>query len=179
MIVPGRTEPHEEAYSCQGPHVTVELVWGHKYLISPTDKARVEMLNWTWSGRGTSAKCRILGDHRARRSVTIGQWIMGTSGQDGHVLTKDRDAHHMCRRNIYLSDVSKSGGDNHSTSWGSGRSGYIGVYLRRRRGRNKYIVKIQDHLIGSFDDKEDAAIAYDKEAYMRYGSRAILNFPRG
>lgn len=55
--------------------------------------------------------------------------------------------------------------------------GFKGLFKKR----NKYGCQIwhsgKQIYIGSFDDKESAAKAYDKKAYELYGDKAILNFP--
>lgn len=61
-------------------------------------------------------------------------------------------------------------------------------YIRKARGKSRYKgvapkggtfeVMIQGEYIGKFKNEEDAALAYDEEAIVRYGTSARLNFPR-
>ena len=62
------------------------------------------------------------------------------------------------------------------------RSGYRGVYFRNGNSK-KWAVEIR-HLkktqyFGSYDDPEDAARVYDREAKRLHGEDAILSFPEG
>lgn len=59
-----------------------------------------------------------------------------------------------------------------------GASGYRGV-TKNTRGRWQATVCFRGTQItvGTYDEKEDAARAYDKEALRLHGDDAILNFP--
>lgn len=55
-----------------------------------------------------------------------------------------------------------------------GVSGYKGVH---KKSRNKWVVIVGNDRFSGFKSEVEAAIAYDQEAYARYGKFARLNFP--
>lgn len=61
-------------------------------------------------------------------------------------------------------------------------SGYVGVTLDSRSYKWRAQIKDKDNkacFIGRFDDKEEAARAYDKKAREMFGDNARVNFPKG
>ena len=61
--------------------------------------------------------------------------------------------------------------------FGRSESGFRGAYKKGDKYQAKVTIKGNTFYLGSFEDKEQAAKAYDKKAYELYGDRAILNFP--
>lgn len=62
-----------------------------------------------------------------------------------------------------------------------GRSKYKGVvFMNRSRRWKAQIVEQEDvKYLGSYQEEEDAARAYDKAVYEKHGDIAYLNFPEG
>lgn len=60
-------------------------------------------------------------------------------------------------------------------------SGYKGVYRTRSTGKwfARIVVNDENVHLGTFDDKVDAALAYDVAAREAFGEYALLNFPDG
>lgn len=60
-----------------------------------------------------------------------------------------------------------------------GASGYRGV-TQNPRGRWQASVYFRGNqiIVGLYDDREEAARAYDKQAAWLHGDEAILNFPK-
>lgn len=52
-------------------------------------------------------------------------------------------------------------------------SGYRGVYFDK--SRNRWVARISDKFIGRYDNKTDAAMAYDREAKKLWGEKAPIN----
>ncbi|WP_218939868.1 AP2 domain-containing protein [Bacillus thuringiensis] len=81
------------------------------------------------------------------------------------------------RVNLRVCTVGENG--RNRSKWSSSKSGFKGVSLSRRKG--KWYTNINAHnksrYIGTFDDVEEAARAYDYYALKYFGEFAKLNFP--
>lgn len=90
-----------------------------------------------------------------------------------HINGKKQDSR---IENMRLSDR----GENCSNRKGWSKSGFKGVYpnQRGRPWHAKITVDKETILLGRFDTKEDAAIAYDKAALLYKGEYSKLNYPK-
>lgn len=94
-----------------------------------------------------------------------------------HVDHKDNDGLNNARSNLRIATPSQNSANSRHKL---GRSGYRGV-VQRTPNRWRAIINKQcepgNVYLGLFPSAEEAARAYDRAAFDRYGEFATLNFP--
>lgn len=101
--------------------------------------------------------------HRMAWAMHYGEWPVGWIDHINGIRSDNRIS------NLRLVTPRESGANR--KSWGP-TSPYLGVYLDKKS--NVWRAKIN---LGSFDNEEDAARAYDAVARVVHGEFAKLNFP--
>ena len=110
--------------------------------------------------------------HRVIWAIVTGAW----PAQDIDHINRDRTDNRFCN----LREVSRSQNLCNSSANKNSTSRFIGVSKRSRD--NRWIAQVKcngtQRFLGSFDDEEAAARAYDAGALELQGEFASLNFPR-
>ncbi len=162
--------------------IWVELSKGYYTLIDRADYDRVTEFSWCAQVRKTNPLVYALrGPNTTRRnpygSVSRHRYLHRflMDAPEGYVVDHiNGDTLDNRRSNLRVVTQRQ----NIANSRTYNRTGYKGV---TRRGR-RWVAQIRDgariRIIGSFFSLEDAARAYDAEAYRMYGDCARLNFPR-
>jgi hypothetical protein len=140
-----------------------------KAIIDREDYPKVKDMKWRLSGNGyvmSGAKKQQVYLHR----------IVFVDLPDGVIVDhKDMDLMNNRKSNLRASTRSQNGANSKITK--SNRSGFKGVYLPS--DKKKFVARIQAHGIpynlGYFDNKIDAAKAYDKKAVEVFGEFAATN----
>lgn len=149
----------------------VPLQDGTFAFIDAEDAERVGQFTWTRSGNGYVQKT-------SRIPIYLHRFVMDAP--------PDKDVDHRfgnlrdCRKRM-LRFSEPSGFCGNAMNKGvtrASKSGYKGVFWDKARG--KWLVQIQAagrvYSVGRFDDKEEAARAYDAAARIHHGEFARLNF---
>lgn len=145
----------------QGPIVYIPLFNGDNAIIDVEYLPLITGRNWNLSKAG------YVQSRKSGITSKLHQIIMPGTVKIDHI---NRDK--LYNRRVNLRSVS------HSQSVGNtgphkGRP-YKGI---TRNYRGKWIAKLQGKYLGSFEKKEEAAMAYDKAAFILWGKYAYLNFP--
>lgn len=140
-------------------------------LVDDQDHERLITYPWYLSkGRNTNYATigmpSMLRMHEMIIGKTTGFWI---DHEDGNGLNNQR-------HNLRLATPSQNAANGRKRV---GESGYRGVYREPSTGKwfAQISVNCKSKRIGTFDTKEQAAVAYDTEAQARFGQFARLNFP--
>ena len=157
-------------------------------LIDEGDLAIVQGKKWnytTHAGSGLDRGTVIQAGPRDLAKSQLKRLIMGLDGdvhtiRVGHANGNPLD----CRRaNLVISTPEKSTRRGYKILHRSGRptsSRFKGVCWNERDGKWQAQINVDDvHTrLGTFDDEEDAAFAYDEAARKAWGEEARVNFPR-
>lgn len=110
--------------------------------------------------------------HRVIWAIVTGAW----PAQDIDHINRDRTDNRFCN----LREVSRSQNLSNTSANKNSTSIFIGVSKRSRD--NRWIAQVKcngtQRFLGSFDDEEAAARAYDAGALVLQGEFASLNFPQ-
>jgi len=154
------------------------LTQGKRALVDDEDYAELSKRKWCatrwyhsfYAVRHLNKKS-ILPMHRA---------IMGLSLGDGKMIDHiNRDTLDNRKRNLRV--VTPSLNEYNKKKQSNNSSGYRGITWDKNRNKWQARVGIKGKLVfcGRFDNKIEAALAYDSGAIKYYGEDAILNFPKG
>ncbi|HNS22727.1 MAG TPA: AP2 domain-containing protein [Sedimentisphaerales bacterium] len=118
-----------------------------------------------YAGRYESRKCVLM--HRQIMNPPDG---MQVDHIRGNRLDKTRANLRVCTPAENARNRAKNAGSS---------SRYVGVFYNKQRSRWIVLIRVEGRyqFVGSFDDEEEAARAYDRAAVERLGEFARLNFP--
>lgn len=108
--------------------------------------------------------------------ILMHRWLLSAK-PDELVDHKNGDTLDNRRLNLRLCTKSQNAQNRHVVL---AQSGFKGVIATKSGRWSAHITKnYRSRHIGTFDTKEEAALAYDAEAVRMFGEFANLNFPRG
>lgn len=112
---------------------------------------------------------------RKYKRITIQNEILNSDGMFDHI---DRNYRNNKKNNLRPCTYSQNLSNRAKMSVNAS-SKYKGVWLNKKR--NKFVAEIKAngvrYHIGSFDNEQEAARAYDTKAKQLHGEFAVLNFP--
>lgn len=138
-----------------------------------------ELNQWCWAiNKGCNTLYAQRMDHSNGKTIQMHRQILGLT--DPKIMCDHRDRNGLNNQKDNLRIATKS--QNAQNKKGTGKSKFLGVYLKRGKGyKRDYFaaqIKIKDKntYIGFFKTEEEAAMAYDKFAIIHHGEFANLNF---
>lgn len=158
----------------------VELSQGMVALVDLNDYKYLNSFSWcaanTRNDRFVAMRTDRSGEKQ--RSILMHRAIIGeekiSKGEvidhvNGNPLDNRRENLRICKIGLNMKNCKK---------YKNNKTGFMGVYYYKRLG--KWTASIQSdgkrHHLGTFDNPEDAAIAYDERAIKLHGEFATLNF---
>lgn len=156
----------------------VPLTKGYEALIDASDADDVGRYNWSAGTFQNGAIYALRHDRSRGGNVLLHREIMGPLSNmvvdhiDGNTLD-NRRSNLRCAE--WWQNIVNQKKSSRNTS------GYRGVSLHQKSGRWCAQIKRGDRRVhlGYFDEKDDAARAYDAKATELFGAYAHLNFPNG
>jgi hypothetical protein len=157
----------------------IKLTQGYVAIIDDEDYHLIKNYNWRVrispkiNIKYATATTKIgKGEHKI---ISMHRIILGLT--DPLVFTDHKDHDGLNNRRNNLRTCTRSQNNQNRRPAKNSSSQYLGVY----KSKNKWTAVINANKkvtrLGSFEDEELAAKAYDKEALKQYGEFANLNFP--
>ena len=140
------------------------------------DIEKVSSYRWSATGDKKHAFRTVCGSNGKRHNLFLHQAILGK--MKGFCIDHINGNGLDCRRcNLRYCTISENNANSMSRKGSS--SQFKGVTYDKSRGRWNATIEIngKTKMIGRFENEEEAARAYDKEAYNKYGQFSRLNFP--
>lgn len=179
------------------PHPTRAGVWrvplrtldGYlEALVDEADLHHVRGTKWNFAmregNRASKGTVFSVGPRDSER-VQLTRLIMGLDGDERSKRVKHANGNPLdCRRaNLVIGTPAQTTRQCYKILQRAGRptsSRFKGVSWNERSGAWKAQIRIDDvpRQLGSFDEEEDAAFAYDEAARATWGEEARVNFPR-
>ena len=143
---------------------------GHVVLIDDEDEEIVREHHWYANVKNEG---RIVYAYCDKLKMKLGRFLLRPEPHL-RVIYLNGNALDCRRENLSVVEHFKS--TRHRGKKPYSRTGFRGVYVAHS-GRYRAIIRANAvrHCLGTYDDPEDAAIAYDLAAYEFYGSAAITN----
>uniref|UniRef100_A0A6C0BK27 AP2/ERF domain-containing protein n=1 Tax=viral metagenome TaxID=1070528 RepID=A0A6C0BK27_9ZZZZ len=132
-------------------------------LISPEDKELIEKYKWH-QVHGKYAAAWING-----RQTRMHHVILGKPGEKMVIDHKNQNGFDNRRENLRMATFSQ----NSQNVTRHPNNEYFGIGFTKRE--QKWFSRCQNHHLGSYDNPRDAALAYDKCAYLIFGKDAKTN----
>jgi hypothetical protein len=148
---------------------TISLTQGKVALVSDEDFDRVNQFKWCFSHGYGYRKA----DHGTKTQY-MHRFILGAQ-KDDEVDHKNQNKLDNRRENLRFCSRSENSANKGKQK--NSTTGYMGVSWNKNRQKYKaYIVcEGTQHELGFYDDKHEAAEAYNKKALLIYGEFAYLN----
>lgn len=155
----------------------IKLTQGKVALVDDED---FEFLNqWKWCFHiGYATRNAVLKDGGKRKTIRIHRVVLNCP-DDLQVDHINHDTLDNRKENLRLCTVKQNSGNQRGHSKSS--SGYRGVswIVQHEKWAAQLVENHNHHFLGYYDDKEEAARAFDKASKLYYGEFAFLNFPNG
>lgn len=154
----------------------LSLTQGKSAIVDDEDWERVRNVRWQYSSRNGGYAKRTIRHGAEFETIHLHRFLMG-AGPGEEVDHKNGNGLDNRKSNLRLCSHSQNLLNRHPNRRAA--SPYKGVGRNTRSGRWTAAIRFQgvrQHL-GTFDNEEDAARAYDTEARRRGGEYAYLNFP--
>ena len=147
----------------------VELTKGYFAIVDDEDFDRVTRYEWQTNYHHDEkiyVTCGPYEDHPYRK---LHHFILDTNEQVDHINRNGLDNR---KSNLRLATTEQNCANRRG--WYNSESGFKGV---TRVGSGRWQARYRGKQIGTFDTTEEAARAYDVEAFAHMGEFAYLNFP--
>jgi hypothetical protein len=165
------------------PEFTIPLTKGQYAVIDAADLPLVQAFKWTaqkdssGSGNRFYAITHTKGGRKSpKKRIHMHRLIMDAPDhmEVDHV---DRNGLNNSRSNLRIATHSQNA--MNSGLQQNNTSGFKGVRFCKRRGNWEANIRVRGtrKYLGSFDNPEEAAHAYDRAAFEHHGEFAWLNFP--
>jgi len=152
----------------------IPLTKGYIAICDEVDYTLVARYNWAEEvSTSTSYACAWLINAGRGKSVRMHRILMGVTDPKIQVDHKDGNGLNNCRDNIRLATHAQNQ-RNRRMCFGN-KSGYKGVYSKGKKWKVGIQVLGKSFNLGTFDTKEEAAIAYNEAAREHFGEFARLN----
>ena len=156
-------------------NMEIELTKGHKAIIDDEDCGLVSKYKWQArvSPRNVYARHTLRENGKPKRTLDMHRLIMNApeNSQVDHINGNGLD-----NRKTNLRICKKSDNAKNATKRIDNKSGYKGVYKFQNKWRAMIGVNNKRVHLGMFEDKVDAAKAYDEAAAKYFGEFARKNF---
>lgn len=162
--------------------ITIPINQGKLLLIDDEDYNRVVGYRYAWTWKPTSSpsrkagcvEARVSGSRNDGRRIKLHRFILGlkTSAQIDHA---DLNPLNNCKSNLRIATGSQNAANRSLRS--DSTSGFKGVSWDKTAGKwRAYLTKNKKRFhAGFFDEKSDAASAYDTMAKKHFGEFALTN----
>lgn len=152
----------------------IKLTKGYKALVDAEDFKYLNQFTWKVSIRGDGTIAYAF-RQEYNKGVTISVWmhklIMGV-GKEFIVDHRDNNIFNNQKHNLRPCTHKQNMGNKSKRKDSKGK--YKGITLRG----SKWVAKLKNKYLGSFNTQAKAAKMYDKYAFKFYGVFAKLNFPK-
>lgn len=150
----------------------IPLTKGRFTLVADFDYEKVARFNWTFLSSGRGYAIRAVQEN-GKRVYYLMHRVLMDAPPDMEVDHQDGDSLNNRRGNLRLCTHKKNRGNTRKHK--DNKSGFKGVCWNKNA--QKWQGSAMGTYLGLFEDKEDAARAYDEAAKRIVGPFANLNFP--
>jgi hypothetical protein len=161
----------------------IPLTRGYVALVDDEDYELASQYKWTASVHMYKGRIRHVYAHRTRRDSSTGKrhierlhrFILGVTDQKVDVDHIDHDGCNCQRHNLRFSTRSQNVANSRIRR--DNTSGFKGVCWHKVKRRWEAYISVEKKIkhLGSFLDRESAALAYNAAAVRHYGEFANLN----
>lgn len=163
----------------------IQLTQGYCAIVDDEDFDYLNQFKWHKAAEGPSRKRRgiyaqrkikAVGAKYRQRTILMHRIILGEDDPAIQIDHRDGNGLNNTRSNLRRATRTQNAQNRQVCL---GRSGYKGVFDRKTDTKWRAMICINHHLthLGTFDDKESAARAYDAAAVEFFGEFANTNFP--
>lgn len=153
----------------------IVLTKGYKAIVDDEDFEKVNKYKWQFSntkkrGKGYAKNDSILQEDGSKKRMYMHRFILGIKDKNIEVDHINGDGLDNRKENLRISNKFTNG-SNRSRNNKNNTSGYRGVYWSKKNKR--WFASIQHKrkqiFLGYYDDKKDAALAYNRKAKAVFG----------
>jgi hypothetical protein len=135
------------------------------------------LMQWKWhySSEGYAVRRPFLGRFNGKKKSTVVKMHRLINKTPDGMETDHINGDKLDNRKRNLRSVTKSQNMMNAKKKSNNKSGYKGVYFNQNKWRADIWVGGRTKIVGRFDNKIDAALAYNAAAIEHYGEFAKLN----